>query len=135
MSMGQVEVPLVNRAELKTQEEVQAFLDLLHTILQDQENLQILPREKNMNFTRKYGLGDKEVIKFLLDLDISNFSDSASDDNPKRVGEVWIFGKTLFDSVECLGSGVIVYIKLQVKEFLLCIFLHEAEYKLEYPYN
>ena len=125
----------MNQSEDKTREEVQAFLNTLHNLLQDQENLQILPREKNKNFTRKYNLEKKDVIKFLMDLDVSNFSASASDNNPKRDGKVWIFGQTLIDSSGYLGSGVIVYIKLQLNECVVCVSLHEAEYQLIYPYN
>ena len=79
---------------------------------------------------RQYNITSRIVYEELLKLDITNYSHTDYDDNPRFKGEtVWFFGQ-MFGDIE-------VYIKLKIrdrKRTVVCLSFHEKEYHLHYPY-
>lgn len=116
----------------QSKEAVNDFLEDMHHALNVE--LRIIPRPINKDFMIQYGLIESDVKKILLKLTCSNYSVTDLDQDSQFDGEVWIFGKALYDSMEFFKESVIIYIKLKIKDGVVCLSLHEAKWPLEYPY-
>ncbi|KXG78867.1 MAG: hypothetical protein PWP45_611 [Tepidanaerobacteraceae bacterium] len=119
------------------EDEVKDFLRRLHSILKsgDEKTTLVIvkenrPGDKTSKFMRQYNITSRIIYEELLKLDITNYSYTDYDDNPRYNGEtVWIFGQ-IFEDIE-------VYIKLKIRDgrrTVVCLSFHEAEYDLDYPY-
>ncbi|MGB9781867.1 MAG: hypothetical protein ACPLSY_04040 [Moorellaceae bacterium] len=116
------------------EDEVEEFLSNIKRLLASGnwlENLVIVKENKKGDKTHRFmsekNITRRMVAQELLRLDITNYSHTDYDDNPKFQGElVWIFG-TVYGSEE-------IYIKLKIREKVICLSFHEADYDLNYPY-
>ncbi len=117
-----------------SEEEVMKFLSDMTSILNNgNENTSLYivkennPGDKTNKFMIEYNVTRKIIYQELLKLDITNYSYTDYDDNPKFKGEmIWVFGQ-MFGSIE-------VYIKLKLRQKVICLSFHEKEYDLQYPY-
>lgn len=114
-----------------TQDEVQTFLRSMKIKLSCPDGLVIVKEhkrgDKTNNFMILKGLTRASIIEELMKLDILNYSYTDYDNHPWfKDEEVWIFGQ-MYDGVE-------VYIKLKLREKVVCLSFHEKEYNLKYPY-
>ena len=95
------------------------FLYLIKNI--DENNIEIAPRIKNLEFSDKFQLSDsllKQEIKSLTEADY--FDGPLPDDNPKRKHPIWIFKKYV--------QKVYCYIKIKIinhGRFAIIISFHE----------
>ncbi|OIQ11566.1 hypothetical protein [Neomoorella thermoacetica] len=116
------------------EEEVEEFLSNIKRLLASEkwmDNLIIVKENKEGDKTQKFrsekNITHSIVARELLKLDITNYSYTDYDDNPRFKNEVvWIFG-TVYGTEE-------IYIKLKIREKVICLSFHEAEYELNYPY-
>jgi len=115
--------------------EIDCFLKEMKSLLSGDNgvrNLQIplknnLDEDKNYQFRVEHNLKSGHICKELLKLDITNYSYTDYDDNPKFKNEkVWIFGQ-MFSTKE-------VYIKLKIRGKVVCLSFHEKGYDLKYPF-
>lgn len=123
---------------VRTEEEVFDFLENVQTIINESEtNLIILGRTKTDDKTRKfmdkYNIKHKMVCDEILKLDVLNYSYTDFDDNPKWAHEeVWFFGQVLM--IEGVKRKDTVYIKLKLRDNVVCMSFHPQEFELKYPY-
>ncbi len=88
-----------------------------------------LDEDKTFQFQAEYNLTSKDICNELLRLDITNYSYTDYDDNPRFENEkVWIFGQMFWKEE--------VYIKLKIRQGgkVVCLLFHKKEYGLDYPY-
>lgn len=122
---------------VKTNDEVNAFLNKIHeAIKQSYENVMIYKKtkgkDKNREFQIEYGIGHNRICEEILRLDITNYSETDEDDGAGWTGEVWIFGQI----VEVAHNQYIeIYIKLKLRNKVICLSFHPKEYDIKYPYN
>lgn len=122
---------------IKTKEEVRRFIDEVHKYLEESpDNLKIEGRTRNedktYNFRSHYGISEKIICEELLKLDISNYSKTEYDKEPRwSHEEVWIFG---LDMIGLAKSKIEVYIKLKIRKRVICLSFHPSEYRINYPY-
>ena len=122
---------------IKTNDEVKAFLNKIQeTIKQSYENVIINKKtkgkDKNREFQIEYGIGHKRICEEILKLDITNYSDTDKDDGAGWTGEVWIFGQI----VEVAHNQYMeIYVKLKLRNKVICLSFHPKEYDIKYPYN
>ena len=129
-------MPSSTRVE-KTKEEVEAFLQNVHTILTENiENLIIIERstkeDKTYSFRAEYGITSKYICEKLLELNLSNYSFTDEDRDTSKPGEIWVFGQ-MFQIKE--KNYLKIYIKLKLREKVICLSFHPKEFDLRYPYN
>lgn len=122
----------------KSIEEVKGFLYEVHKRLnKSKDNLYILRKkgkDKTNEFRIMYNISSEMVCGEVLKLDISNYSYTDYDDNPKWPNEeVWIFGQIL--SIPGVLSYEEMYIKLKIRNNVVCMSFHPKEFDLKYPYN
>lgn len=133
--------------EIKSVEEVRAFLKKVHVLAQSEEHTMINSRSwaGKVNKTRQYmaetGIRAPVIRQIVRELRVCNYSSTKDDKNDNYINEkVWIFGitKNIVDQNEDL------YIKLKIKKFeedeLLIMSFHpeqpmKAEDKLKFPYK
>ncbi|OIQ59925.1 hypothetical protein [Neomoorella thermoacetica] len=114
--------------------EVEKFLSNIKRLLASDnwmDNLIIVKENKEEDKTHKFmvekNITRRIVVQELLRLDITNYSYTDNDDNPRFKNEVvWIFG-AVYGTEE-------IYIKLKIREKVICLSFHEADYELNYPY-
>ena len=122
---------------IKTKDEVNSFLNVLQELInQSFENLIVIKRTKGNDKTRKfqneYGIEHKRIWEEILRLDISNYSETDKDNGVGWTGEVWIFGLMM---EVAQNQYMEVYVKLKLRDIVLCLSLHPKEYDIKYPYN
>jgi len=123
---------------IKAEEEVRSFLEKVQGIIDESDrNLIILGRtktdNKTRNFMNKYNIKHKMVCEEILKLDVSNYSYTDFDDNPNWAHEeVWFFGQVLM--IEGVKFRDTIYIKLKLKDNIVCMSFHPQEFELKYPY-
>ncbi|KNY30159.1 hypothetical protein [Pseudobacteroides cellulosolvens] len=122
----------------KSEIEVREFLTKVHNIIEDSyNNLKILDRTQGVDKTREfrnlYNIKHDMICEQILALDVTNYSYTDYDDNPKwKCEEVWFFGQTL--SIEGVNNRDIIYIKLKLRNNVICMSFHPQEFKLRFPY-
>jgi hypothetical protein len=122
---------------VRANEEVRDFLDKIQEALkQSFENLIINKKtkgkDKNREFQIEYGIGHNRICEEILRLDITNYSETDEDDGAGWTGEVWIFGQI----VEVAQNQYMeIYIKLKLRNKIICLSFHPKEFDLKYPYN
>jgi len=85
------------------------------------------PDDKTYKFMVEHNITRRVIYEELLKLDITNYSYTDYDDNPRFTGEqIWVFGQ-MFGTYE-------VYIKLKLRGKVVCLSFHEKEFDLKYPY-
>ncbi|MGI6777139.1 MAG: hypothetical protein ACOX7R_03655 [Acetivibrionales bacterium] len=123
---------------IKTEEEVEVFLDKIHAIIEeDERNLVLLGRTKGLDktdvFMKEYNIKHKMICDELLKLSVLNYSYTEYDDNPKwKHEEIWVFGK--FFMVEGIECNETIYIKLKLRNNVICMSFHPQVFSLKYPY-
>lgn len=122
----------------KSIEEVEDFLNEVHKRLKkSKDNLYIVQKkgkDKTNEFRSMYNISSEIVCEEILKLDISNYSYTDYDDNPKWPDqEVWIFGQML--SIHGVLSHEEIYVKLKIRNNVVCMSFHPKEFDLKYPYN
>ena len=128
----------MNSPKICSQDEVERFIARMSNLLHNPNKLSIIKKtankeDKTMAFQTKYNLKDRDVLDNLLQLDSTNYSYTDNDDDPEKEGEVWIFGQILMSPL--VKPDVHIYIKLKLLQNVVCLSFHEAEFKLQYPYN
>ncbi len=123
---------------IKSIEEVEDFLREVHKRLKDsKENLYIVVKkgkDKTNEFRVMYNISSEIVCEELLKLDISNYSYTDYDDSQKYPNEeVWIFGQIL--SIPGVLRFEEIYIKLKIRNNVVCMSFHPKEFDITYPYN
>lgn len=121
-----------------SQDEVERFLAKMKNLLQDPTELIIVKKtenkeDKTMAFQAKYNLKARDVLDNLLQLDSTNYSCTDNDYDTEKGGEIWIFGQILMSPL--VNPDVHIYIKLKLRQNVVCLSFHEAEFELQYPYN
>jgi|SRR5574344_1462824 len=123
---------LVSIGWQSTREEVEKFLKEIARILNDEDKLYIVGRDKTNSFRAKYNLLRVDVKQIILSLDETNYSYTDNDRELAHGGQVWIFGASFPPG---LVQGTFqIYIKLKIQGEVICLSLHEAEFDLKYPY-
>lgn len=117
--------------------EVEEFLLGIFSILNESpKGLYIVKRtnseDKTGNFQIQTGLTNSMICEELLSLTLKNYSYTDNDRDPKRKGEVWIFGKVL--KPPQINESIEVYIKLKLQGRVVCLSFHPSEYDLRFPY-
>ena len=80
----------------------------------------------------QYNVKDKDIIKEIKKLDISNYSKTENDDNPKWEHEkMWIFGQIFKTDAKYFE----MYIKLKLRRKVICFSFHPKEFDINYVYN
>ncbi len=72
------------------------------------------------------------ICEYIMDIDVLNYSKTESDNDPRREGEVWFFGKVLKPPL--VSEYVEVYIKLKLQRKVVCLSFHPKEFDIHYPY-
>lgn len=77
----------------------------------------------------QYGITETQIREELRKLDISNYSYTDNDTDPRFASEQnWVFGQMFDNMIE-------VYIKIKVRRRkVICLSFHEKEWDLHYPY-
>jgi hypothetical protein len=102
-------------------------------------DLNVIQREKNLEFLTRHGFTPKERKEVLLGLQVSDYCKGPEEDD--KVGgpkDIWFFGVDY--------EGLQIYIKLQLVEekdeetddtmrHAKCISFHEAEHAMTFPYE
>ena len=100
------------------------------------KNLVILKRthseDKTKTFMDETGLDHKMICEEILSLNSLNYSYTDKDKDPKRKGEIWIFGKVFNPPLNDLSTEVYIKIKLQGGR-VVCLSFHPSEYAINYP--
>lgn len=121
----------------KTKDKVSDFLKVIQELInQSFENVEIIKKtignDKTRKFQIEYGINHQRVCEELLNLDISNYSETDKDDGVGWTGEVWIFGLMM---EVAQNQYMEVYVKLKLRKRVICISFHPKEYDIKYPYN
>jgi len=122
---------------VKTKEEVEQFLELIKCALkQSYQNLTIIKKTKGEDKTREFmienNIRHERICGELIKLDVSNYSYTEKDDNKNWQGEVWIFGQIMEVRHNQMEE---IYIKLKIRNSIICMSFHVKEFDLKYPYN
>lgn len=83
------------------------------------ETFSIIPRVKNRNFMREYGLKLNDIKNIILGLSVEDYIKGPEEDEGGYVGEVWFF--------EPRFRGIKLYVKLRIQDnkLVVCISMHE----------
>lgn len=83
------------------------------------ETFSIIPRNKNRNFMREYGLKLNDVKNIILGLSVEDYAGGPEEDEGGYAGEVWFF--------EPRFRGIKLYVKLRIQDnkLIVCISIHE----------
>ena len=104
-----------------------------------QLDLNVIPREKNLEFLTRHGFTPRERKDAILGLAVKDYCKGPEqDDKAGGQRDIWFFG--------IVYEGVEIYIKLQlvnekdeetgdVMRHAKCISFHSAEHKLQFPYK
>ena len=104
-----------------------------------QLDLNVIPRQKNLEFLTRHGFTPKERKEVLLGLQVGDYCKGPEEDDKARgPKDIWFFGVDY--------EGVQVYIKLQLVEekdeetgdmmrHAKCISFHGAEHEMRFPYR
>jgi len=123
---------------IKTEEEVKQLLnDVFESIDLSDANLVIVGRrwpkvDKTAEFMATYGLKHADVAGEIKKLSIKNYSYTDTDRNGKFPGELWFFG-CIPDCIPHFNSEV--YVKIKLRNKVICLSFHEAEHPISYPYR
>jgi len=114
-------------------DEVNYFLKEVHGKLNESEkNFYKHKSKKTDNFQTEFGITDNQIIEEIKKLDVSNYSKTEYDDNPKWTHEkMWIFGQMFKTD----NNYIEVYIKLKMRKNVICFSFHPKEFDIHYPYN
>jgi hypothetical protein len=104
-----------------------------------QLDLNVIPRERNLDFLTRHGFTPRERKEAILGLSVKDYCKGPEEDDkaggPK---DIWFFGIAY--------EGVDIYIKLQLVDekdeetgdtmrHAKCISFHDAERRLQFPYK
>lgn len=83
------------------------------------ETFSIIPRDKNKNFMREYGLQLNDVKKIILALSVVDYIKGPEKDEGGYAGEVWFYAPRF--------CGIKLYVKLRIQDnkIIVCISIHE----------
>lgn len=112
---------------------VEEFLKEVNFRLNESEkNFYKHKSRKTLSFQAEYNITDNQIIEEIKKLDISNYSKTENDNNPKWAHEkMWFFGQMFKTD----NSYIEVYIKLKLRNKVICFSFHPKEYDIHYPYN
>lgn len=129
---------LCSQKTIKSEEDVKKFIENLHKIISSSyRNLTIIRRtlseDKTYNFMVEYGITSDMICEQLLQLDITNYSYTDKErDKTRQPENVWIFGQIL--QVDDSKVIIEVYIKLKLRNNVICLSFHPKEDEIQYPY-
>lgn len=118
-----------NMAVYPEGEVVQFIFDIRAKLMLDKlNNLYIVPRadRKNQLCMLNLGLRHNDVADILSQLETENYSETVDDtDRPGKY--LWVFG-FIYDGNE-------LYIKISLREKVVCVSFHIKEHVITYPYR
>jgi|AntRauTorckE6833_2_1112554.scaffolds.fasta_scaffold100395_2 hypothetical protein len=115
-------------ATCSSKKEVEFFLLKVKSILNKPKKIQFIPRRKNLDALNKHGLSIKDIKFYIKRLEVKDYFKGPTKDRD-RSGYVWEFGKMI--------NNTMFYIKIKIKKekLLCCLSFHDAQYKVQFPYN
>ena len=116
--------------EMVTKEQVESFLEELHTKMKIFGILFRDDREKNRNTLQELEIVPSYRKVVVENLHVEDYVQGPVVDELNRLGEMWVFGKDV--------KGREIYIKVMISgttSQTICISFHFAEHPLAYPFK
>ena len=116
--------------EMVTKEQVESFLEELHTKMKIFGILFRDDREKNRNTLQELEIVPSYRKVVVENLRVEDYVQGPVVDELNRLGEMWVFGKDV--------KGREIYIKVMISgttSQTICISFHFAEHSLVYPFK
>lgn len=107
--------------------EVNRFLKQFKALMNAQNGVEFIPRDKNLNDMITLNLLPNDVDDYINQLTYRNYSEGPDNDNDGTAGQIWVFWGEIDSNP--------IYIKLKLDTKAKCISFHIAERRMPQPYN